>query len=170
MHPQLETERLILREMREEDAAGMLELNSDPEVVQYTGDGPFEDIDEALALIRGYDQYRKYQMGRLNMFLKTTGEYIGWCGLKYHAEDGLVDLGYRLHKRYWGKGYATEASIVCLNYGFNTLHLEKIIATAMVPNTASINVMKKLGMQFSHQQDCDDKPGVVYVITKDQWK
>lgn len=167
---QLETERLLLREFNEDDAEDMVELNSDPDVVRYTGDGPFENIHEALELIRSYDQYEKYRMGRLNMYLKSTDEYIGWCGLKYHAEDGLVDLGYRLHKRFWGQGYATEASIACLNYGFNTLHLDKIIARAMIENHASIAVMKKLGMNFSHNTPCDEEPGVVYVITKEEWK
>lgn len=170
MSIQLETERLILREFREADAGDMVELNRDPDVIRYTGDGPFKDIGEALHLIRNYDQYEKYSMGRLNMYLKSTGEYIGWCGLKYHTEDSLVDLGYRLHKRYWGQGYATEASIACLNYGFNTLHLDKIIATAMVENPASVAVMKKLGMQFSHNTQCHAAPAVVYVITKEEWK
>lgn len=166
---ELETERLIMRQMREEDAGGMFELNNDPEVIWYTGDSAFTDIEQTKAFIKAYDQYEKYRMGRLNCFLKSSGEYIGWCGLK-RLPSGKVDLGYRWHKRYWGKGYATEAAKASLDYGFNTLHLDEIIATAMKPNAASINVMKKLGMTYSHDENCACEPGVVYVITKDQWK
>jgi len=120
--------------------------------------------------VRNYNQYEKYGQGRLNMFDKQSGEYIGWCGLKYLTESRQTDLGYRLLKKHWGKGYATEASTACLNYGFNTLNLEKIIGTAMKENTASIKVFEKLGLKYSHDDDCGCQPGVVYTITKEEWK
>lgn len=167
---QLETKRLIMREMCEVDAPGMFELNSDNEVIWYTGDKSFENIEQTKQFINNYDQYSKFKMGRLNTFLKSTGEYIGWCGLKYLVSSNKVDLGYRFHKRHWGNGYATEASIASLNYGFKVLNLNEIIATAMKPNPASINVMKKLGMSYSHDENCGAKPGVVYKITKTEWK
>lgn len=166
---ELETERLIMKQMCEADAPGMFELNSDKEVIWYTGDKSYY-IEQTKQFIKNYDQYTKHKMGRLNTFLKSTGEYIGWCRLKYLAGSNKVDLGYRLHKRYWGKGYATEASIESLNYGFKTLHLDEIIATAMKPNVVSINVMKKLGMSYSHDETCGGNPGVVYKITKEEWK
>ncbi len=167
---QLETERLILKQFNEEDAHYLFELNSDPDVTKYVGSGPYENIDEVLDFIRNYNQYEKYSQGRLNMFDKQTGEYIGWCGLKYLEDKNYSDLGYRLLKRHWGKGYATEAAIACLDYGFKVLNLDKIIGTAMKENTASINVFKKLGLKYSHDSDCGERPGVVYVITKDQWE
>jgi ribosomal-protein-alanine N-acetyltransferase len=167
---QLETERLILKQFSEEDAEYLFELNSDPDVTKYVGEGAYKNIDDVRNFIRNYDQYEKYGQGRLNIFSKQTGEYIGWCGLKYLADKEYTDLGYRLLKRHWGKGYATEAAIVCLDYGFKVLNLDKIIGTAMKENTASIKVFEKLGLRYSHDDNCGEQPGVVYVITKEEWK
>jgi ribosomal-protein-alanine N-acetyltransferase len=167
---QLETERLIMRPFEIKDAPLLFELNSDPDVTQYVGEGAYETVEQVEAFIRSYNQYEKYGLGRLNMFTKTTGEYIGWCGLKYLADRNEVDIGYRLLKQYWGKGYATESAKANLNYGFNTVGLERIIGMAMKENTASINVFKKLGLIYSHDESCGHQPGVIYAITKDQWK
>jgi ribosomal-protein-alanine N-acetyltransferase len=167
---QLETSRLILKQFCIEDAHFLFELNSDPDVTRYVGEGPYNNMDGVYNLIRNYDQYEKYGTGRLNMFDKQTGEYIGWCGLKYLIDKDEVDIGYRLLKRHWGKGYATEASIACLNYGFNVLGLRQIIGTAMKANTASIKVFNKLGLKYSHDDDCGCEPGVVYSIKKEEWK
>jgi [ribosomal protein S5]-alanine N-acetyltransferase len=166
----LSSKRLYLKEMKVTDAQNLFHLNSDIEVIQYTGDVMFTSVEDALNLIENYDQYEKYQTGRLSLFDKASSEYIGWCGLKYREEIGKVDIGYRLLKKYWGKGYATEAAIVCLDYGFNTLQLEEIIGTAMIENTASINVFKKLGMKYDTDEPCGNKPGVIYKIKKSEWK
>lgn len=144
----LETERLILTEWCVEDAEVLFELNSDTEVIKYTGDPGFKDVNEAKVLIDNYDQYKRYKMGRLAAIVKRTGKMIGWCGLKYDEEDDFVDLGFRFLQAEWNKGYATEASKAVLMHGFNELHLEKIIAHAMVENIASQRVMQKLGMSF----------------------
>lgn len=166
----LETPRLIMREFCEEDAGHLFELNSDPDVTRYVGEGPYVSLDAARDFIRNYNQYEKYRQGRLNVFDKKTGEYIGWSGLKYIEDEGYTDIGYRLLKQHWGKGYATESAKASLDYGFKTLGLDKIVGRAMKQNIASIAVLKKLGMQYSHEQDCGCHPGVVYIITKDQWK
>lgn len=164
------TQRLILKEMTEEDADHLFELNSDPEVMRYTGDSSFNNIEEASNFIRSYqDFYKTYRCGRLSTFIKETGEYIGWCGLKYLINKDKTDIGYRFAKPFWGKGYATESAAACLNDGFNRLHLDKIIATAMKENLASINVFKKLGLKFSKDEDCGCQPGVIYQITKEDW-
>ena len=166
----LSSERLLLKQMNITDAQDMFILNSDSEVIQYTGDVMFTSVDDALNLLKNYDQYTKYKMGRLSLFDKVTGEYIGWCGLKYLEERDQVDIGYRLLKKHWGKGYATEAARICLDYGFNTLNLEEIIGTAMLENPASINVFKKLGMKYDTDEPCGGKPGVIYKIKKSEWK
>jgi [ribosomal protein S5]-alanine N-acetyltransferase len=166
----IETPRLIMKQFCEEDARHLLELNSDPEVTRYVGEGPYKDIDAVREFVRNYNQYEKYGQGRLNMFDKQTGEYIGWSGLKYLEDEGYTDIGYRLLKKHWGKGYATESARASLDYGFHQLGLDKIVGRAMKENVASIAVFKKLSMQYSHEQDCGCHPGVVYTITKDQWK
>jgi ribosomal-protein-alanine N-acetyltransferase len=88
----LETERCRLREMREEDGPILYRLNSDPEVIRYTGDPPFESEAAATEFIRNYEAYKKYGMGRWLAERKDDGEILGWCGLKYLPGENQVDL------------------------------------------------------------------------------
>src|SRR6478735_466750 len=106
-----ETERLLIRPAKMEDANLLFNLNSDPEVVRYTGDTSFKTLLDAQEVIRDrmIAQFEKYKMSRFMVFRKD-GEYLGWCGLKYFPETNEVDLGYRFFKKHWGKGYATESS------------------------------------------------------------
>lgn len=159
-----------MRPFEVQDAPLMQALNSDPDVVRYVDSDGNETVEQLKEFIRGYTQYEEYKMGRLSMFLKDTGEYIGWSGLKYRPESDTVDVGYRLMKKHWGKGYATESARASLDYGFKTLGLEKIIAMAMTENTASINIFKKMGMRYTHNDICDGHNAVVYEITKEEWK
>jgi len=167
----IETKRLVLKEMNLHDATDLFALNNDPEVIRYTGDQSFKNLGEAVSFIADYQQYYQiYKRGRLSTFLKETGEYIGWCGLKYLVNKDTTDLGYRFTKKHWGKGYATESAAACLHDGFTRIKLDQIIATAMLENIASINVFKKLGLKFIKNEDCGCKPGVVYAINKEEWK
>ena len=167
----IETSRLLLKEMSEDDVQDLFDLNNDPEVMRYTGDKSFESIEEALIYIENYQHiYQKYSCGRLSLFNKETNEYLGWCGLKYLDQKNETDLGYRLKKNFWGKGFATEAASACLDDGFNRLQLDCIFATAMKENTPSINIFKKLGLKYLKDQDCGCQPGVIYAITKQEWK
>lgn len=169
----LETTRLILKPGTLQDAPHLLVLNSDPEVVRFTGDVSLLNILEAEKLVkeRLIPQFEKYRMSRFSTFLKD-GTYIGWCGLKYFPETNEVDLGYRFMKKYWGKGYATEASQICLKYGFETLGLKRIIAKAMPDNIGSIKVMQKLGMNFRGyvNDPTDPHPFVLYEMTLEQYQ
>ncbi|HMG92802.1 MAG TPA: GNAT family N-acetyltransferase [Chryseolinea sp.] len=155
-----------MREFREEDAIGMYELNSDPDVIRYTGDDPFASVDAARDFIRKYDVYATTGYGRLTILLKGTLEYTGWCGLKYDAMSSETDLGFRLHKKFWNKGYATEASLRCLEFGFKELKLDKIIGRAMQENKASINVLRKIGMTFEKEFEAQGGICVQYCINK----
>ncbi|MBK0380952.1 GNAT family N-acetyltransferase [Mucilaginibacter segetis] len=170
MNLQLITDRLIMRPFLKDDASPMMELYADDDIRRFTGDVPFNSLTDAEAFIAGYDQYEKYNMGRLSVLIKQSGEYIGWCGLKYISDKEQVDIGYRLLKRHRGLGYATEAANASLTFGFNTLMLDKIIGTAMKDNTPSINVFTKLGMKYQYDQSCGCQPGVVYAIKKEEWK
>ena len=163
---QLETPRLLLREFTLADVPDLFDLNNGPDVVKYTGDSAFKNLAEAEELVKNYDQYEKYKMGRLNVYLKETGEFLGWCGLKYLQEKDKVDIGYRLKKSAWGKGYATEAANACLDYGFNVLGLDEIIGSAMKENVASIRDFEKLGLSYLQDENCGCQPGAVYVINR----
>lgn len=144
------TERLTLREFNDSDAPHFYHLNADPEVMKYTGDVPFQSVEEALQFIQNYDAYTQYGYGRWTALITENQEYIGWCGLKYSPEKDETDIGFRFMREHWNKGYATEAARVCLTYGFEHLHLKKIVGRAMCDNHASIHVLKKIGMTFEH--------------------
>ena len=105
-----ESERFYLREFdANQDAQVMYELNSDIDVIKYTGDPPFNSVKHAHEMISKYDHYRKYGYGRWAAIRKVDHVFVGWCGLKMN-EDDILDIGYRFFKKYWGKGYATETA------------------------------------------------------------
>ncbi|QNL21471.1 GNAT family N-acetyltransferase [Hyphobacterium sp. CCMP332] len=145
----IETERLLLRDIKPGDKEDMFRLHSHPEVQKYTGEAPMDSIEamEEAIKTRSAD-YKKFGYGRWATFIKEGMHFIGWSGLAYLPEFDEIDLGYRFLPEYWGKGYATEASQAILQYGFNTLQLKRIIAIAMKENKASIRVMEKVGMKF----------------------
>ena len=162
----LETPRLLLREFEITDAESFFQLNNDPEVVRYTGDVAFKNIDEAKALIENYVPYQKYGYGRWSVILQETDELIGWCGLKFQEDTKLIDLGYRFFKKHWNNGYATEAARACVEYGFQKLGMTEIMARAMKENIASIEVMKKIGMTYWKDGEGHEEPAVYYRIEK----
>ncbi len=159
----LETPRLILREFSPEmDAAGFFELNSDPEVLRYTGDAPFESVGAAQDFLKNYEQYRLHGYGRWSTILKDTGAFLGWCGLRFMEDLGDADVGFRLHRRYWGQGYATEAARASVLFGFEKLQLPVILGRAAKENIASIRVLEKIGLQYWRDTDLDGVPAVLY--------
>ncbi len=165
----LETPRLYLRQFMSKDALVFFLLNADEEVVRYTGDIPFRSVGESLALIEGYRQYADYGLGRLVMVEKSTGDLIGWCGLKYLANEAEVDIGYRIFKRYWNQGFTTEAAKECLKYGFEEKQLKSIISRANASNFGSIRVFDKIGMTFEKDDHLDGNPWKLYRITMEIW-
>jgi RimJ/RimL family protein N-acetyltransferase len=151
----LTTARLGLRPHQPGDEPFMLQLNSDPEVVRYTGDGPFAELSEAEAVVASLArQYREERMGRFLAIELATGAPIGWCGLKRLSPGGPVDLGYRLLRSAWGRGLATEAARACVAYGFGELGLHRLIAKVAPDNLGSVRVVTKLGFQ-----PCGWEPG-----------
>jgi RimJ/RimL family protein N-acetyltransferase len=168
----LETERLLLRPMKNEDAYNLFLLNSDADVVRYTGDALSKNLADAQRILSDivHPQFQQYKMGRFTVTLKD-GTYLGWCGLKFFPDIKEVDLGYRFMKKFWGQGYATEAARACLAYGFGELALSKIVARSMPQNSQSIKVLQKLGMTYRGMlQDGHFPHGyVLYDITAEEF-
>jgi len=158
-----ETTRLRFRELNANDAQFAFDLNSDPLVIQYTGDPPFENLEAAKLFLENYTEvYRKNKYGRWGVELKENGELLGWCGLKYHPEENATDVGYRFFRKNWGKGYATEAAAATIQFGFSEYNLKRIVAHARKENTASLRVLEKCGMNvFGEVQECD---GEIFVF------
>lgn len=162
----LETGRLTLRKFEITDKEYFFELNADPDVIKYTGDQAFESVDFAEKFLKNYTHYSQYGYRRWAVILKDNGTFTGWCGLKYNPEIKEVDLGFRFFKKYWNKGYATEAGIACIQYGFNHLGVTKIIGRVMNNNIASIRVLEKAGLHFEKEIDFNGEAGSCYCIYK----
>ena len=164
----VETDRLILRPFQLKDIEPSFEMNKDPEVVRYTGDGGSVTLEEVERRIKEnvLGDYRKHGFGRFAVEYKESGQFIGFVGLKYLEDLDEVDLGYRLIQEYWGKGIATEASRASLEFGFHKLELDRIIAIALPENERSINVMKKLNFTFEKETFVDEYLVHQYALNK----
>jgi RimJ/RimL family protein N-acetyltransferase len=144
---QLETPRLRLRLITLDDLQVMYGLFTDPDVIKYA-DTPAKDLEEAKQRLEQgpLADYQKYGYGRFAVELKSSGEVIGFCGIKYIPEIDLPEVGYRYFKEYWGKGIGTEAAKVCVEFARTDLNLKKLVALIIPENIASIRVAEKLGM------------------------
>jgi ribosomal-protein-alanine N-acetyltransferase len=173
MNTWIETDRLILRDVREEDAPGFFELDADPEVHRFLGNQPVQTIEESEAVIQLIQrQYRQNGIGRWSVLDKTSGEFLGWSGLKYETQvrsQPYYDLGYRFRQSCWGKGIATEAALAVLQYGFEEMKLAEICAAADAGNLASQGVLQKVGMVFLETFEFDGSLHHWYRQTKDEW-
>lgn len=154
MNLKLETNRLYLRPINEEDDQNFFEMDSNPKVHIFLGNNPVTSIEQSREKIKGVlQQYKDYGVGRLAMIKKDTGEFVGWSGLKFERElrkeFDYYDLGYRLNEKFWGKGFATEAAKASLEYGFKDLKLKEICAAADVNHTVSNKILKNIGLNPS---------------------
>ena len=147
----LETDRLLLREYVGEDAEAFFKLNTDPEVLRFVPDKQLTNVEQARQILIDHPiaDYEKYGFGRGACILKSTGEQIGFAGLKYLEELGEVDVAYRLMPAYWGQGLATEVALASVRYGFAELGLKQIIGLVMPKNIASVRVLEKTGLRYA---------------------
>jgi len=159
-----ETERLTLRELVPSDVEGLFAVDSDPEVNIYLGNNPVKSIEQTIGIIQFIrNQYTENGIGRWAMIEKTTNSFIGWAGLKLVKEPtnnhcNYYDLGYRLNKNYWGKGFATEAAKASVDYGINQLNLKDIYGMADTNNIASKKVLEKVGLKFIETFNLEGTP------------
>lgn len=158
----LETERLILRQFSQDDADNLFELNSDPDVVRFTPDAnqPIDyTIIQTQLLPKYFTYYEKYAgYGVWAAIEKSSQQFIGWFSFRpvmyasYFnsalANGSDIELGYRLRKIAWGKGYATEGSKALILKGFSELGTQRVLAVALAANVASMRVMEKVGLKF----------------------
>lgn len=149
----LETRRLVLRRFVAADIEHLVELDSDPEVMRYLSGGaptPREAIESSI-LPRFLASYEKHAgLGFWAAINSDSHDFVGWFGL--HPNDsaaaGDLELGYRLRREFWGRGYATEGARALLEVGFLTFGATRIFAATYQDNLASRRVMEKLGMSF----------------------
>ena len=149
--PELETERLLLRKMRLDDARAMFAYASDPEVTRYVLFETHRSIEDSRAFLRYAEEgYERGDFGGWGVVLKDSGAFVGTCGVDYGyaPEHARAELGYVLSREHWGKGLIPEAVRAVIRFGFGRMELNRIQARCMAENTASARVMEKAGMTY----------------------
>lgn len=153
----LETERLRLRAWQFQDYFPFFEMNIDPKVMQYFPKLLLKQESDALA-DRFQHAIAQNGWGFWAIELKETHQFIGFTGLhdqpSQFSFSPCTEIGWRLARHAWGKGYATEAASACLDFAFNQLNLTRVVAFTATQNRPSLAVMRRLNMQetthFTH--------------------
>lgn len=149
-----ETSRLYARHFRKDDLEVFAALCADPEVMRFVGDGPTlarEEVAHWIEVCR--DKYANRGYGTSAIFEKTTGRFIGYCGVVKAPDRSFDELIYVFRQESWGKGYATEIGHAMLTYIFSISNLDSISATIDPNNEQSKQVAAKLGMAESPTND-----------------
>lgn len=147
--PELETERLLLRKMRLDDAQAMFAYASDPEVTRYVLFETHRSVEDSEAFLRSaVEGYERGDFGGWGIVLKDSGRFVGTCGMDHAPEHARAELGYVLSREQWGKGLMPEAVRAVIRFGFGRMELNRIQARCIAENTASARVMEKVGMTY----------------------
>ncbi len=170
---QIETDRLILRELQLSDEDRFYLMDSNPEVVKFIE--PVKNREQVLMNIKSVQaQYKENGIGRWAVIEKESGLFIGWSGFKYY-KDGVnnhsnyYDLGYRFIPEYWGKGYATETCVAWMKYGFENFNKNEFYATTHIDHKASKNVLEKVGFKYIETFDDEGDLTDWLKVTKEDW-
>jgi len=149
MFPLFETERLVLRELVEDDAQYILNCFSNDEVLRYYGQKPLTSIEQVKHIIGNFSRSFEEKSGvKWGIELKETGTVIGTIGFQeWSLEHKRANISYALFPENWGKGYASEAIEQVISYCFQELGLERIGAVVFIENEASNNLLTKIGFQ-----------------------
>lgn len=150
MTPDLATERLVLRTIRSEDVFPIFACwMRDQDVSRYMWWKASDDINETRDFVRfelenlGNDQWNRWVL-----VTKDRKEVIGTCLLFWNEEEGHFDISYNLGKKYWGRGYVTEAMERVMRYGAEALGMKECVTSCAQENKASARVLEKLGFQY----------------------
>ncbi len=179
----LETPRLTIRQFTEDDVDNLFSLNSDPEVMRYLGrPAPREALRDEIIPFH-LDVYRRLdRLGTWAAETADTGEFLGWFHFRPGPDGDVtnIDLGYRLRRSTWNKGYATEGSRALIGMGFTDLGVRRVFGHTMTVNVASRRVLEKCGMTLVRTtryegSDADVIEGakhgeVEYALTKPEWR
>src|SRR5256714_9648392 len=166
----LETERLILRMFREEDLERYANICADSEVMRYLGDGKTLTRAEAwrqMAMILGHWQLRGYGIWAVEE--RESKDLVGRIGFfKPEGWPGF-ELGWVLGRKFWGKGYATEAARRALEFAFEEMGRDRVISLIRPDNLASVRVAERLGERLEGRTELFGAEALVYGIGRDEW-
>lgn len=179
----LETDRLALRRFTEADVENLFDLESDPDVMRFLNGGkpPPREVIQNEVLPRFLHYYERFAgYGYWAAIEKSSGEFLGWFHLwpPEGSRPGVAELGYRLRKSAWGKGYGTEGSRALIRKGFTEVGMQRVVATTMTVNLASRRVMEKAGLtlvrtfyqSWPEIIDGSERGDVEYALSKADWE
>ena len=172
----IKTPRLLLRRWRETDLGAFTKMNADPEVMRHFPEAYSEERTKQFYNII-QKEFSEYGYGLYAVEEKSNSSFIGFIGFHWarFAADfcPCIEIGWRLDKDYWNKGYATEGAKACLEYGFAHLGFDSVYSFTSNKNIPSQRVMQKIGMRlyqhFEHPEIAENhplRPHVCYVIDK----
>lgn len=149
----MQTPRLILRLLTEDDAGFILDLLNQPSWLEFIGDRGVRNLDDARAYIKNgpLSMIEQHGFGLYLTELAIEKKPIGLCGLLKRDSLEDVDIGFAFHPDFWGQGYAREAAEACVNYACNKLGLKRLVAITLPTNLASISLLKGIGMEFEKE-------------------
>lgn len=179
----LSTPRLTIRQFTEDDVGNLLDLNSDPEVMRYLGRPVPRQVlrDEIIPFHLAVYQ-RLDRLGTWAAESAASGEFLGWFHFRPGPDGDIsnIDLGYRLRRSTWNKGYATEGSLALISMGFTSLGVQRVFAHTLTVNAASRRVLQKCGMTLVRTTPYDGPDGdliegtehgeVEYALTESDWR
>lgn len=149
---EIRTPRLLLRRWTDDDLVPLSEINADPEVMRWIGEGSTLDLDQTAEEIeRWEDEWDDEGFGLFAVELLASGELIGAVGLS--VPEWLpevmpaVEITWRLGRSFWGQGYASEAAQATLEFALQDRGLDRVVAINRAGNDESENVIRKLGME-----------------------
>jgi RimJ/RimL family protein N-acetyltransferase len=170
---QVETARLLLRPWESGDLAEFTRLLTDPEVTRHiVVHTPFTPQDVAELSERALGQWERNGFGPWAAIEKATGRWVGRIGLDELADwpgPHKVQVGWELHREFWGRGLATEGGRAGVRHGFETVGLERIISVTMATNAASRRVMEKCGLHFHGELPMAGTTVAWYAIDRADW-
>jgi [ribosomal protein S5]-alanine N-acetyltransferase len=147
--PVLETERLILRPISNDDLAATHRVFDDPAVRRYLWDDRPVSLEATASVVQASARdFSERGVGLFGVRLRGAEELVGLCGLRWEDGIGDMEIIYCLLPELWGRGLATEAAEACLRFAFEEVRLERVMAGADEPNAASLRIIEKLGMRF----------------------
>jgi len=165
----LETKRLVLRHLLIDDLDALFALYSDPEIRQYFPEGTLtyeETMEELEWFLNGHPAHPEF--GLWATIHKKTNQFIGRCGLLPWTIEQRpeVEVAYLLAKQYWRQGLGTEAAQAIVQYGFEQLHLKRLICMIHPDNLASIQVARNIGMTLEKEMEDEKGPFLLYSRSK----
>ncbi|WP_036548928.1 GNAT family N-acetyltransferase [Nitrincola lacisaponensis] len=167
-----ETERLIVRRLSLEDIPALTEILSDPDVMKYSVRGVCDE-----AATRGFIEwclscYDTHGVGPWALIEKKNSELIGFCGVgpETVADVEEINLGYRLARRYWNKGLASEVARVVLNYVFEEKLFDSVVVIIEPEHVASLKVAENAGFSNFDVLEFHGRSVRLYRLTSEQWK